>query len=214
MKVAVIGANGKIGTHVVEQLQQEQKHDVVAMVRKQEQLDAWQQKDVQARLVDLEDPVGNIAKAMADIDAIIFTAGSGADTGSDKTLLVDLDGAVKAMEAASAAGTQRFVLVSALQAHRRESWNEDLKAYYVAKHFADNELMRSDLDWTIVRPGGLTDESGSNKVQLAKDLSSGTIPRKDVASILVRCLDTPKTIGKHFDALEGNTEVDKAVGEV
>jgi len=211
MKVAVIGANGKIGTHVVEQLQHAKKYPVVAMVRKQEQVDGWQQKGTEARLFDLEGSVDAIAKTLEDIDAVIFTAGSGAATGDDKTILVDLDGAVKTMEAADAAAADRFIMVSAIQAHHRENWNADLKAYYAAKHYADKELMRSDLDWTIIRPGGLTSDPGTNKVQLAEDLPLGTIPREDVARILIRCLDTPDTIGKHVDALSGDTEIDKAV---
>ena len=90
MKVAVIGANGKIGTHVVEQLQHAKTHPVVAMVRKQAQVDGWKDQGVDARLLDLEGPVSDIEKAFEDIDAVIFTASSGGATGDDKTLMVDL----------------------------------------------------------------------------------------------------------------------------
>ena len=211
MKVAVIGANGKIGTHVVEQLQHAKTHPVVAMVRKQAQVDGWKDQGVDARLLDLEGPVSDIEKAFEDIDAVIFTAGSGGATGDDKTLMVDLDGAVKTMEAAHAVAADRFILVSALQAHNREHWNEDLLPYYVAKHYADKELMRSELDWTIVRPGGLTDESSTEKVELAENLGRGTIAREDVARILIRCLDADNTIGKHFDVLTGDQGVEAAV---
>ena len=107
-------------------------------------MDGWKDQGVDARLLDLEGPVNDIEKAFEDIDAVIFTAGSGGATGDDKTLMVDLDGAVKTMEAAHAVAADRFILVSALQAHNREHWNEDLLPYYVAKHYADKELMRSE----------------------------------------------------------------------
>lgn len=211
MKVAVIGANGKVGTHVVEQLEVAKTHPVVAMVRKQEQIDGWKSRGVEARFIDLEGPVDNLAEALEGFDAIIFSAGSGGATGDDKTLLVDLDGAIKTMEAAQKVGAKRFIMVSAMQAHHRENWNESLLPYYVAKHYADKELMRTQLDWTIVRPGGLTDDPGSDKVALAEDLEPGTIAREDVARILIRCLDNPKTIGRHFDALNGDTQVEHAI---
>ena len=211
MKVSVIGANGKIGQHLVDQLQNDDKHDVVAVVRKQKQKQAWEEKGVESRLADLEGSVDNLKTVLSGIEAVVFTAGSGAGTGDDKTLLVDLDGAVKTVEAAENIGVKRFIMVSAWQANNRENWAEQLLPYYAAKHYADKELMRSGLDWTIVRPGGLTDEPGTEKVELAENLGRGTIAREDVARILIRCLDADNTIGKHFDALTGEQGVEAAV---
>lgn len=153
MRVAVVGANGKIGQQLTELLHNDAEHDAVALVRKEAQQKQWQDKGVEARLADLEGTVAQLANALAGVDAIAFTAGSGGNSGDDKTLLVDLDGAVKTMEAAQAAGIKRFVMVSAWQANNRENWADELKPYYAAKHYADRELMRSDLEWTIVRPG-------------------------------------------------------------
>lgn len=211
MKVFVVGANGKIGRYVVDMLQKSEKHTVRAMVRKQEQADALQQKGVEAVLANLEDSVEAIAEAAKGSDAIVFSAGSGGSTGPDKTLLIDLDGAVKAMEAAEQVGIKRFVIVSALQANNRENWNESIKPYYVAKHYADRELMRSNLDYTIVRPGGLLDDAGTGKITIGENLKRGSIPREDVAKTICTLLDDEKTYKKAFDLVSGETDIADAL---
>nr|MDH3082707.1 NAD(P)H-binding protein [Bacillus subtilis] len=96
-----------------------------------------------------------------------------AKTGYDKTPLVDLDGAAKAIEAADIAGIKRFIMVSALQAHNRENWNEALKPYYVAKHYADKILEASGLTYTIIRPGGLRNEPGTGTVSANEGSGAG-----------------------------------------
>lgn len=140
------------------------------MIRKQEQADEFSNDGVESVVADLEGTVDEIKEAVNGSDAIVFAAGSGGSTGSDKTLLIDLDGAVKAMEAAEQAGIKRFVMVSALQANNRENWNEALRPYYVAKHYADKMLIESQLDYTIVRPGGLLNDPGTGKVKVGEKL--------------------------------------------
>ncbi|MDN7126915.1 SDR family oxidoreductase [Pseudidiomarina sp. 1APR75-33.1] len=159
------------------------------------------EKGVEARLADLEEPVAQLADALAGVDAVAFTAGSGGGSCDDKTLLVDLDGAVKTMAAAQANGIKRFVMVSAWQASNRENWADALKPYYAAKHYADRELMRSDLEWTIVRPGALTDDKGTGRVDIGEHLPAGKIPREDVAHVLLGCLTTDGMVDKAFDVM-------------
>jgi uncharacterized protein YbjT (DUF2867 family) len=211
MKVLVIGANGKVGQQVVNMLHAHEQHTVRAMVRKQEQLEAFQKKGIEAVLADLEGTVDEIAEAAKGCDAIVFSAGSGGHTGPDKTLLVDLDGAVKAMEAAEKVGIKRFVMVSSFQAHNRENWPENLKPYYVAKHYADRMLMNSDLNYTIIRPGYLRNEKGTGLVTIAENLNGGSIPREDVARTIVQSLDEPNTYKKAFDLMSGDTEIAEAL---
>lgn len=153
MKVFLIGANGQIGQRLVGQFQQNGAHTVRAMVRKPEQKEALQASGTEAVIANLEGSPEEIAAAAKGCDAIVFTAGSGGSTGHDKTLLIDLDGAAKAIEAAEIAGIKRFIMISALQAHNRENWNESLKPYYAAKHYADKILEASGLTYTIIRPG-------------------------------------------------------------
>ncbi|ADH98574.1 SDR family oxidoreductase [Salisediminibacterium selenitireducens] len=204
MNVLVVGANGQIGTHLVKQLKAHDGHSVKAMVRKKEQAEAWEQEGVHAVVADLESDVGDLKEVMEGSDAVVFTAGSGGATGADKTLLIDLDGAVKTMEAAEAAGIERYVMVSAIQAHNRANWNEQIRHYFAAKHYADRMLELSSLNYTIVRPGGLLNDPGKGTVSAATDLERGSIPREDVAATIVAALDHPNAYRKGFDLVSGN----------
>ncbi|MDT9025831.1 SDR family oxidoreductase [Rossellomorea yichunensis] len=214
MNVAVVGANGQIGKQVIGLLKESSEHTPRAIVRKEEQARAFEQDGVQSSLVDLEGTVDEITHGLKGADAVVFTAGSGGKTGADKTLLIDLDGAVKTMEAAKQAGIDRFIMVSALQAHNRENWNESLKPYYVAKHFADRALEQSGLTYTIIRPGGLLKEAGKGKVTAGENLSRETIPREDVAATIVASLDEERTFNKGFDLITGNDGIEEAIRNV
>lgn len=211
MRVFVVGANGQIGAQLIQLLKESEEHTVKAMVRKEEQKVVFEQKGVEAVLADLEGSVEEIAKAASDCDSIVFTAGSGGHTGSDKTLLIDLDGAVKTIEAAEKANIKRFVMVSALQAHNRENWNENLKPYYVAKHYADKILMQSNLNYTIIRPGGLLNESGTGRISIGENLNRTTIPRQDVAKTILASLNEVHTYNRSFDLVSGEDNISDAL---
>ncbi|WP_160725914.1 SDR family oxidoreductase [Bacillus sp. USDA818B3_A] len=211
MKVFVVGANGKIGKHLVQMLSETTKHTVKAMVRKEEQAKFLQAKGIETAIINLEDSVDKIAGGAKGCDAIVFTAGSGGHTGADKTLLVDLDGAVKTIEAAAQAKIKRFIMVSALQAHRRENWSEAIKPYYVAKSYADKMLEQSNLTYTIIRPGGLLDSAGTGNILVAEDIKSGTISREDVAKTIISSLDEGNTFYKAFDLVSGEIPITEAL---
>lgn len=217
MKVLIFGANGQIGQHLVDEMKKEGVHEPVAFVRKQEQLEEFRKEGVQARLGDLEASIDEIANEMTEIDAIIFTAGSGGATGDDKTLLIDLDGAVKVMEAAKKTDIERFLIVSAFGAESRERWSEELKPYYVAKHFADEWLKNMDLNYTIVRPGMLTNDSSIGKVLIKENIKENdpmTIPRVDVAKVLLASIENENTYRKSFDLLTGKDSIKIALEKI
>ncbi|MGZ9792374.1 SDR family oxidoreductase [Bacillus atrophaeus] len=211
MKVFLIGANGQIGQRLVGQFQQNGAHTVRAMVRKPEQKEALQASGTEAVIANLEGSPEEIAAAAKGCDAIVFTAGSGGSTGHDKTLLIDLDGAAKAIEAAEIAGIKRFIMISALQAHNREKWNESLKPYYAAKHYADKILEASGLTYTIIRPGGLLNEAGTGLVSAAADVERGSISRDDVAAAVIASLDESNTENQAFDLIAGETPIAEAL---
>ncbi|KKI90272.1 sugar epimerase [Bacillus sp. SA1-12] len=211
MKVFVVGANGQIGNQLAQMIKENGEHTVRAMVRKDEKINMFAENGIEAVKADLEGSVKEIAKAASGCDAIVFTAGSGGHTGADKTLLIDLDGAVKTMEAAEMAGIKRFIMVSALQAHNRENWNEKIKPYYVAKHYADKILMKTNLNYTIIRPGGLLNESGTGKISVGENLSRSTVPREDVARTIIACLNEEHTYHRSFDLVTGEDSVSDAL---
>lgn len=212
MNVFVIGANGQIGRQLVERLHEAGDHHVTAMVRKEEQLEALKSKGINGVFGDLEGPVDELTKAIEGADVVVFAAGSGGSTGADKTLLIDLDGAAKSIEAAQANGNvKHFVMVSALKAEDRSAWPDSMKPYYVAKHHADRLLESSGLTYTIVRPGALTDDAGTGKVKTG-DVSTGEIPRADVAHFLAHVIEHgDKVKNKAIDLVSGDTAIESSL---
>lgn len=214
MKVLVAGANGQIGRHFVQLLSEASEHTPKAMVRRQDQVSYFNALGVETVLASLEGSIDEIAQAMDGCDAVVFTAGSGGSTGADKTLLIDLDGAAKTIEAAKRSGIDRFLMVSAIYADRRENWSEEMAPYYVAKHHADNILRASGLTYTIIRPGLLTNDPGTGKVSIAEQLDRGAIPREDVAAILLHSLTNEHVYNKAFEVVSGDGSIEEALSGI
>ena len=214
MNILVVGANGQIGKHLVSKIQDTNEHTAIAMVRKEDQISQFESQGAKTALVDLEGSVDDIAAAAKDADAVVFTAGSGGHTGADKTMMIDLDGAIKTMEAAKQAGVKRFVIVSAIGVHHRDKWMGSVPYYSAAKHYADVWLRESDLDYTIIRPGGLINDAGTGKIKVAVDLERGSIPREDVATTILATLEDDDTIGKEFDMIAGETPIKDAIAKL
>lgn len=207
MRVLVIGANGLTGRRVV-RLLEEGSHEPVAMIRDPAQAPRFEDAGVDHVVADLEEPVDH---AMDGVDAVIFAAGSGSGTGLDKTVAVDRDGAVRSMVAAEANGVSRYVMLSSRGADP-ESEREPLAPYLQAKGWADVWLERSGLAHTVVRPGRLTREEGTGRIELAATLTrSGSITRADVARVLVDCLDVEATRGQTFAILNDGTPIRDAL---
>jgi nucleoside-diphosphate-sugar epimerase len=175
-------------------------------------------KDIGVETVigDLEDSVDKLSELISGSDAVVFTAGSGGKTGYDKTLLIDLDAAVKCMEAAEAKNIKRFLIVSAMNVDNRMSWNTSpIKPYLTAKHYADRILKSTDLDYTILRPGRLTDDSGTVLITTETgSVSHREIPREDVASTITECLRNENSIGKVFDFVSGKNSITNIVNSL
>ncbi|PTX60308.1 uncharacterized protein YbjT (DUF2867 family) [Melghirimyces profundicolus] len=209
MRVLVIGANGQVGKRLVGLLGRSE-HEVRAMIRDEQQAPPLEKMGAQTVLADLEQ---DFSHAVKGCEGIIFAAGSGAHTGPDKTERVDHLGAVRSIEEAEKHGVERYIMLSALRAKTPETGPEKLQHYLVAKKKADDRLKQSGLQYTIVRPGRLSNDKGTGNVSLAEDLDfrPDPIPREDVALALAATLDAPNTIRKAYDLLPGNTPVIEAV---
>ncbi|SHG46041.1 SDR family oxidoreductase [Ornithinibacillus halophilus] len=216
MKVLVVGANGQIGKHLVSFIQENKNLEARAMIRNEEQASFFEDLGAETAVVDLEGDIDSIAKAAEGVDAIVFTAGSGPHTGKDKTIMVDLDGAIKTVEAAKVAGVKRFVMISSFDTRRKAILEapESFAPYVAAKYYADEWLRGTDLDYTIIHPGGLTNDKGTGQVKAGFDLEIGKIPREDVARVIEATLENESTIGKEFQIVSGNTSVNKAIQSV
>ncbi|RME68013.1 MAG: SDR family oxidoreductase [Verrucomicrobia bacterium] len=210
MKVAIIGANGKVGRRIVERMRQAADFDPIALVRSADQCEAFARDGIEARLIDLE---GGFAAGLVGADAVVFTAGSGAHTGKDKTLLVDLWGAARVIRHCREHGPRRFIMISAIRAGDPDEAEGGIKPYLVAKWAADEYLQHSGLEWTILRPGRLLDTPGTGRVAAATRLSRrhGEIPRDDVAAAVLAALRQPSTRGRIFELLSGEEPVETAL---
>lgn len=214
-KVFVLGANGGVGRYLVQQLKA-QNVDFTAGVRKEEQKETLEAQGIQATLIDVEsDNVETLASKFDGYDQVVFSVGSGGHTGADKTVAVDLDGAVKAIHASEAAKVDHFVMVSTWDS-RREAIEEggSLQPYVIAKHYADDYLRRSALKATIVHPGILADDPGTGKIEVASQFENPDdihIPREDVASVLYEVLTQSDIQGKEFQIIGGNQDIHEAI---
>ena len=207
MKVLVIGANGNTATRVVRLIKNETSHEPIAMIRNTTQRIKFDKLGVTTVLGDLEYPIDH---AIMGCDAIIFAAGSGSQTGKDKTVLVDHIGAIRSMVTAQVHGVKRYVMLSSINAD--ENSNSRIAHYHKAKAFADRHLIETNLDWTTVCPGGLRDEEGNGLVSVHSELFlEGLTTRDNLAATLVSCLKLPNTIGKRFSLLEGKTPIKEAL---
>jgi len=208
-KTLVIGANGQIGRQLIGMMALA-KMPVKAMVRTQFQADELAKLGAETIIADLEQALPDTA--FADCDKVVFTAGSGGKTGADKTILVDLWGAVKAVDMAKQHNIKQFVMVSARDAGDPENGTPAIKHYNICKHFADKHLLESGVPYTILRPGKLTDEAATGRIttQRPSEKDAMTITRADVAACVVQCLDHSEAINQVDELYNGNMPIAEA----
>ena len=211
--IAIVGGNGQVARHIISQLAAD-GHEPIALVRNPAYQHDLEQLGAHVRMLDIEqDGVDHFAAAFSDCHAVVFSAGGGPDGNIERKRTVDLGGSLKSIEAAQQAGIDRFVQVSAINVDRPVPDNAEpvWKAYVEAKRDADAALRESGLDWTILRPGRLTDGDGTGLVTVADKTERGEIPRADVAAVVVAVLDNPSSIGRQWDVVGGQTPVEEAV---
>jgi uncharacterized protein YbjT (DUF2867 family) len=153
----------------------------------------------------------SLAEFVEGADGVVFAAGAGPGSGPERKRTVDLGAAVKLLEAARTTGARRYLMVSAMGAGDPAAGSEAMRPYLQAKAEADAALAASDLDWTIVRPGGLTDDPGTGMVRVGSGLGGGVVTRDDVAAVLAACLDEPRSVHETFDLLQGDTPIAEAL---
>jgi uncharacterized protein YbjT (DUF2867 family) len=212
MEVAVVGGHGKIALRLL-RLLSERGDRARGLIRNPDHAADVEATGATAVGADIENLAADaVARSIAGVDAVVFAAGAGAGSGAARKLTVDYGGAVKLIEAARMNDISRYLIVSAIGVNHPENWSDEMRPYYEAKADADREVAESGLDYTIVRPGGLTDEPGTDLVAAGEDLGRyGQIPRDDVAATLLGCLDEPRTIRTAFDLLSGEIPIREAL---
>lgn len=212
-RIAIVGGHGQIAVLLIGVLV-ERGHHPVALVRTEDYRAELVALGAEFAMLDIENAdTAAFARAFEDCDAIVFAAGGGPDGNVERKRTVDLDGSVKSADAALAVGIRRFIQISAigvdepLAADVGEVW----RAYVEAKRDADAHLRETDLDWTVIRPGSLSDDPGTGLITLAEKVERGEIPRADVAAVIAHCIDDDASIGRQWELVRGETRLAEAI---
>lgn len=210
--IAIVGGHGQIARLLIPQLVAD-GHVPLALVRNPSQVKELEDLGARVRILDIEaDDAQAFAKAFDGAHAVVFAAGGGPDGSVERKRTVDLGGSLKSIEGAKIAGIHRFVQISAINVDEPlpDDTDEVWRAYVEAKRDADVALRESGLDWTIIRPGRLTDDPGTGTVALGPDVPRGDVPRADVAAVVARVIDSGDGIGRQWNLVSGDTPVAEA----
>jgi uncharacterized protein YbjT (DUF2867 family) len=214
MRVVIAGGHGKIAL-LLERLLAERGDQAVGLIRNPAHVTDVHKAGAEAVICDLEvASADDVAVLLAGADAVVFAAGAGPGSGAARKDSVDRAGSVLMAEAAERAGVRRFVQVSSMGAGQPPApgSGEVWAAYIAAKTAAEVDLRARDLDWTIVRPGGLTDAPATGKIRLAPPpVPAGTVPRADVAAVIAALFDTPGILHRTLELTGGDTPVATAL---
>lgn len=214
MRVVIAGGHGQIAL-LLERRLTEEGDEAVGIVRNPDHVADVEATGAEAAVLDLESAtVEELAALLAGADAVVFAAGGGPNSGAARKETVDKGAAILLADAAEQAEVRRYVMVSSMGTDRVDPDSDDVfQVYLRAKKAADDDLMRRQLDWTIVHPGRLTDDPGTGKVRVGR-LERGDVPRADVAAVVAAALHDERTVGKDFDLLSGDTPVAEALGRL
>ena len=211
MVVAIAGGHGKIGL-LLTRLLAERGDRVLSLIRNAAHADHVATAGAEPIVLDLEAAgADEVAAAIGAADAVVFAAGAGPGSGAQRKETVDYGAAVLLIEAAQRVDARRYVMISAMSADAGHVGEEVFDVYIRAKGRADEALAASGLDYTIVRPGGLTDAPPRGTVKVAPVTGRGEIPRHDVAAVVAACLAEPKPIGHTFEVVSGEDQIEPAL---
>jgi uncharacterized protein YbjT (DUF2867 family) len=214
MRVMIAGGHGKIAV-LLERLLAGRGDQAVGLIRNPAHAADVQQAGAEAVVRDLEAAsADDVAVLLSGADAVVFAAGAGAGSGVPRKDSVDRAASVLMADAAERARVRRFVQISSMGAGQppRPGSDEVWAAYITAKTAAEDDLRSRDLDWTIVRPGGLTDAPATGQIRLAAPpVPRGTVPRADVAAVIAALLDDPGTRHQTLELTSGDSPIAAAV---
>jgi len=214
MRVVIAGGHGKIAL-LLERLLAGRDDQAVGLIRNPAQVADVQKAGAEAVVCDLEAAsADDVAALLSGAAAVVFAAGAGPGSGAARKDSVDRGASVLMADAAERAGVRRFVQVSSMGAGQppRPGTDEVWAAYITAKTAAEEDLRSRDLDWTILRPGHLTDGPATGRIRLAAPpVPAGAIPRADVAAVIAALIDEPGTRRQTLELTGGDSPIAAAV---
>lgn len=211
MRIVIAGGHGKIARLLSRRLAA-RGDSVVGLVRNPDHAADLTADGAAPVVADLEAvDAATLAGPLAGADAVVFAAGAGPGSGPDRKETVDRAAAALLADAAQQAGVRRYLLVSSMGTEDPPAGDDIFSVYLRAKAAAEADLRARDLDWTVLRPGGLTDDPATGRVTLARSVPRGQVPRDDVAAVLVALLDEPASAGATLELVSGDVPVAEAV---
>ena len=214
MRIVIAGGHGQIALRL-ERLLAVRGDEVAGIIRRTEHGDDLRASGAEPVLCDLESAsVEELAADLVGADALVFAAGAGPGSGVERKYTVDRDATILCADAAQRVGVRRFVVVSSMGADPAHPGDEIFDHYLRAKGEADEYVRRTSLDWTILRPGSLTNDPGTGLVRLEAHTGRGSVPRDDVSVALAELVDTPATSGLVLELISGSTPISVAVKSV
>jgi putative NADH-flavin reductase len=217
MKIVIAGGHGQIAL-LLSTLLADRGDEPVGLVRNPDHEADLAAAGAATLVFDLEQgSAAELADRLAGADAVVFAAGAGPNSGAARKLTLDRDGAILLADAAERAGVRRYLMVSAIATddfdpdQAGDDSAEVFQVYLRAKSEADADLRTRDLDWTVVRPGGLTDDPPTGRVTAAEHTGRGSIPRADVAAVLAELLATGAGVRRQFELIGGDRLISEAV---
>ncbi|MGW7195988.1 SDR family oxidoreductase [Streptomyces chryseus] len=215
MRIVIAGGHGQIAMRL-ERLLAARGYEVAGVIRDVKQSEDLRAVGAEPVVLDLESAtVEQVAEVLEGADAAVFAAGAGPGSGIERKETVDRGAAVLFADAAERSGVRRYLVVSSMGADEKRPGDEVFDAYLRAKGAADADVRsRAGLDWTILRPGSLTNDAGTGLVSLGASTGHGPVPRDDVAAVLAELLETPSTAGLTLELISGSVPVTVAVKDV
>jgi uncharacterized protein YbjT (DUF2867 family) len=212
MDAVIAGGHGQISLRLA-RLLSARGDRVRSLIRNPDHASGVSDVGAEPVVADLE-ALDDVSSCVSGADAVVFAAGAGPGSGAERKRTVDYAAAVKLIEAAQAAGVRRYLMVSSIGADDPSAGSEQMRPYLQAKADADAALAASGLDFTIVRPGRLTNEPGTGRVAVGERLERADVTRDDVAAVLVAALDEPRTVGRTFVLVNGDLPIAQALSQL
>jgi uncharacterized protein YbjT (DUF2867 family) len=212
MDVVIAGGHGQIALRLA-RLLSARGDRVRSLIRNPDHASGVSDVGAEPVVANLE-ALDDVSSCVSGADAVVFAAGAGPGSGAERKRTVDYGAAVKLIEAAQAAGVRRYLMVSSIGADDPSAGSEQMRPYLQAKAAADAALAASGLDFTIVRPGRLTNGPGTGRVAVGERLERADVTRDDVAAVLAGVLDQPRTVGRTFVVVNGNVPIAQALSRL
>jgi uncharacterized protein YbjT (DUF2867 family) len=200
---------------MLERLLADAGHQVRALIRNPDHASDVEAAGAEALVADIEQlDAFALADLIVDADAIVFAAGAGPTSGPERKWTVDYGGAAKLIDVAVANSIPRFVMVSAVGANAAAPDDGTFNTYLRAKGQADSDLTQSELDYTILRPGPLSNDPGTGEITIGANGEGGPVPREDVAATVAAVIEQDATIGLTLEFRGGGLPIAEAVGQL